>query len=207
MDHLGLLEVEVLAMAAALGTKDAAQPVAACPGWTLRELTGHLVGVHRWARAALDSQTPPAYDEPTVDGDLAAAYEEAAAALTHRLEELPPSHPCWTFDKADRTAAFWRRRQLLEVAVHRYDVAPYAVADEVALEGIEEVMTFFAPRQVSTGRTTLPEGRLVVATGDRQWTLGDGDTTASVTGTPAQVFLRLWGRGEELPEGWTGLTP
>ena len=184
-----------------------ATPVPACPGWTLRELTGHLVGVHRWARAALDSNTPPAYDEPTVDGDLAEAYFNASQDLMSRLREIPPNHPCWTFDKANRTAAFWMRRQLHEVAVHRYDVAPYALTHEVALDGIEEVMTFFAPRQVSTGRMTLPEGRLVVATGDRQWTLGLGDTVASVTGTPAQVLLQLWGRGQPLPDGWTGLTP
>lgn len=195
-------------MAAVLGTHDPDQPVGACPGWTLRELTGHLVGVHRWARAALDSDTPPAYDEPLITGDdLAGAYEQAAAELTYRLEELPPDHACWTFERANRTAGFWTRRQLHEVAVHRHDVAPYDLADDVALDGIDEVLTFFAPRQVSTGRTTLPDRRLVVAAGGRQWTLGRGEAADAVSGSPAEVLLRLWGRGEPLPDGWTALTP
>ena len=194
-------------MAAALGTADLGQPVIACPGWTLRELTGHLIGVHRWARAALDSDTPPAYDEPDVEQDIARAYEQAAAALLSRLRELPASHACWTFDRGNRTCAFWRRRQLHEVAIHRYDVAPYDIDEDVALDGIDEVMTFLAPRQVFIGRTTLPEGRLVVATGERQWTLGHGDRVATVTGTPDQVLLQLWGRGKPLPSGWSRLTP
>jgi uncharacterized protein (TIGR03083 family) len=207
VDHLGLLEGEVLAMKQALLHIDPATPVPACPGWTLRELTGHLMGVHRWVRNALDSDGPPLYDEPVLEGDLSEAYFDASQDMVARLRELPASHPCWTFDRGNRTAGFWIRRQLHEVAMHRYDVAPYAQTDEVALDGIDEVMTFFAPRQVSAGRTTLPDGRLVVATGEHQWTLGHGDTVALVTGAPQQVLLQLWGRGAALPEGWSALTP
>ncbi len=207
LDHLLLLEGEVLAMAAALGTHDPDQPVVACPGWTLRDVTGHLIGVHTWARAALDSPGPPPYDEPRVEGgadELARAYEQAAAALMARLRELPPSAPAWTFDKTNRTAGFWSRRQVHEVALHRWDVAPYVLGEALARDGIDEVLTFFAPRQVSRG--LVPPGRLELCLPDEMIGFGQGEVTR-VEGTCADVLLRLWGRGEPLPDGWAGLTP
>ena len=110
MDHLALLEGEVVAMTAALRAADPWAPVQACPGWTVRELAGHVTGVHRWALAALNSDTPPSYDEKPVDGDLAEGYAAAGQDLLAALTALPPDHPCWTFDKANQTASFWRRR-------------------------------------------------------------------------------------------------
>ena len=196
------LEGEVLAMASAIGLADPAAPVPACPGWTVRDLVTHLVAVHVWARAALDTDTPPPYDEKVLGPELAEEYFAASQDLMARLRELPGSHPCWTFDKANRTAAFWQRRQLHEVAVHRWDVSPYTLTDEVALDGIDEVVTFFAPRQVSLGRTVLPAGSLHVSTAGREWRVGTGSPGATLTGTASDVLLRLWRRREPLPGAW-----
>lgn len=192
-------------MTAALGSADLGAAVSACPGWSVADLATHVTAIHRWALAALESTSPPVYDESPAP-DPVAAYAEAGRALVERLRALPADAPAWTFDRANRTASFWARRQVHELSVHRWDVAAYDVSDEVAVDGVDEVMTFFAPRQVALGRTQLPGGALVVRTGDRTWALGEGAATV-VEGPPAEVLLGLWGRGQPLPEGWSGLTP
>ncbi|MCU1596102.1 MAG: hypothetical protein JWO12_3494 [Frankiales bacterium] len=206
MDDLSLLEHEVEQMSTALGGADPAREVEGCPGWTIAELTAHLTAVHRWATAALETTTPPPYDEAPAD---AAAYTEAAQAMLARLRQLPADHPCWTFDKQNPTAGFWRRRQKLEVAVHRWDVAPYAISDEVAIDGIDEVLGFFLPRQVHLGRTTLPDGTLTLVSPSRTWTVGQGGDQSVLEGSPADLLLAVYQRGNRLPGAWgeTPLTP
>jgi uncharacterized protein (TIGR03083 family) len=207
VDHLAVLEGEVAAMTAALAAADPATPVEACPGWTVRELGGHITGVHRWVLAALDGDGPPPYDE-TPQADPVAAYDAAAQSLVARLRELPTDHPCWTFDRSNPTASFWRRRQVHEVSVHLWDVAPYELTDAVAEDGIDEVLDFFLPRQVKAGRTTLPAGTLELRTPHRSWTVGEGPATV-VEGSASELLLALWGRGRRLPDPWAGagLTP
>ena len=193
MDHLVVLEGEVAAMAAALGAAAPDRAVVPCPGWTVRDLTHHLTAVHRWVLAALRNEGTPPYDEsvPATPDD----YATAAGELVERLKGLPADAPCWTFNRDDRTATFWRRRQLHEVSIHRWDVEEHAIDPGVAADGIEEVLTFFLPRQLATGRTSLPPGRVVLDAGDRQWALVDGDgPQAVVRADPATLNLLLWGR-------------
>ena len=208
MDHLALLEGEVVAMADALRDADPAQPVPACPGWTVRELAAHVTGVHRWVLKALDNNGPPPFDETPDDGDLAARYAEAAQAMVQRLRELPKDAPAWTFNKNDGTAGFWHRRQLHEVAIHRWDAQPYVLDDAIATDGIDEVFDFFVPRQLTRGSLTLPAERLTLTTGDRTWHLGEGPETA-VEGKASDLLLMLWQRSRTLPGTWaqTPLTP
>jgi uncharacterized protein (TIGR03083 family) len=193
MDHLALLEAEVAATAAALRAADPAAPVPACPGWAVQELTNHLTAVHRWVLLALRNEGSPPYDEtvPATPDD----YADVAGAMVERLRELPADAPCWTFDRDNRTASFWRRRQLHEVCVHRWDVEQHDLEPAVAADGIDEVVGFFLPRQVALGRTTLPPGRLVLDAGDRSWTLTDGDGPSAVVSADAGTLdLLLWGR-------------
>lgn len=207
MDYLALLESEVVAMTAALRATPQDRPIAACPGWTVRELTAHVTGVHRWAMAAVQStEAPPTYNESVVDGDLVESYAEAGAAMLEMLGQVRADQPCWTFNRADRTAGFWQRRQLNELSVHRWDVAAYEVTDEVATDGIDEVFSFFLPRQLATGRATLPAASLQLLSPGKSWLIGEGPATI-VEGSPHELLLRLWGRGERLPEPWQQLTP
>jgi uncharacterized protein (TIGR03083 family) len=208
MDHLAILTDEVAAMTAALRTTPQSRAVAACPGWTVRELTAHITGVHRWAEAALGTTTaPPPYDESVPDGsDLVDTYAEVARSMLAALGRFPADHPCWTINRHDQTAGFWQRRQLHELSIHRWDLTPHRVTDEVATDGIDEVVDFFLPRQVKTGRTSLPEQTLVLASPSRTWRIGKGPETV-VEGSAGDLLLRLWGRNEPLPAPWTQLTP
>lgn len=208
MDHLALLEGEVARMVQAVRDADLAAPIASCPGWTAADLVAHLTGVHRWVLAALDDAGPPAYDE-TPQPDPVGDYERHATALLDRLRAVSPDTPAWTFDRHNRTAGFWRRRQLHEVSVHRWDLQPYVLDREVAEDGVDEVLDFFLPRQVGSGRTTLPEGTLRLVSPERAWAFGDGRPVQTAQGTASDLALGLWGRVElDLgPWGAAKLTP
>jgi uncharacterized protein (TIGR03083 family) len=193
IDHLALLEGEVVAMAAALRAADLSAPVPACPGWAVQDLANHITAVHRWVRLALDDTGSPPYDEAVVSSPD--DYEAVATDLVATLASLPADAPCWTFNRDDRTAGFWRRRQLQEVSIHRYDVDGHEIAEDVAEAGITEVVEFFLPRQLATGRTTVPEGGLALASPRATWTLLPGDEPlATVRGSAADLNLLLWGR-------------
>jgi uncharacterized protein (TIGR03083 family) len=196
-------------MVGALRDADLAAPVTACPGWTVRELAAHVTGIHRWARQALDSVGPPPYEETPDETDPVGAYERAATDMLTRLQELPADAPAWTFDKFDHTAGFWRRRQLHEVAVHRWDVAPYRLATDLAEDGVDEVLDFFLPRQLALRRAELPAGTLRLISPERAWAFGDGRPVQTAQGTASDLLLGLWRRVDLDLGAWggTALTP
>lgn len=179
-------------MAATLRAEDPSRPVPSCPGWTIADLTTHLTAVHRWARGALRHEGPPPYDETPATAE---DYAASAADLVGALRALDEDAPCWTFNRDDPTAGFWRRRQLQEVSIHRWDVAQHAIDPVVAAAGIDEVVTFFLPRQLATGRATVPGGTVVLDDGTQSWALVAGDGPhAVVRATAPELNLLLWGR-------------
>lgn len=206
MDHLSLLEREVEATAAALAGSDPEAPVPACPGWTVRDVAQHVTTLHRWVRLALDSCEMPPFKEVAAEPDaaaIAAAYADSGADMLARMRELPVDHSCWTFDKTNPTAGFWHRRQLHELSIHRFDITPYTLADDVASDGIDEALDFLLARMLHTGRATLPEGALQLVSDDRTWSIGEGEPVAVAQGSAADLLLSLWGRGDLLPAPWS----
>ena len=87
---------------------------------------------------------------PTDEAELLAWFDEGAEALVTTLAGIEPDAPAWNFAGATPTAAFWRRRQAVETAVHRWD-AEHAVGtaspvdDQLAADGIDEFLTVLAP--------------------------------------------------------------
>jgi uncharacterized protein (TIGR03083 family) len=201
-EHLTLLEAEVSGMTRALAAADPDAPVEACPGWSVRDLVVHLTAIHRWATAALDQTDLPAFTEVPVGDDLAQAYADASGPLVNRLRELPEDQVCWTFHPDDRTASFWRRRQLHEIAVHRWDVAAFPMDPAVAADGVDEALTLFVPRMVKAGRATMPEGSLELVSAESTWALGEGEPAHRVEGSAEDLLLALWGRKDLLPPAW-----
>jgi uncharacterized protein (TIGR03083 family) len=172
----------------------------------VRDVANHLTAIHHWVVAALDDQGAPAYDEHEL-ADPVGDYERAASAMLSRLGALPEDAPAWTFDKFNRTAGFWRRRQLHEVGIHRWDVAPYVLPTAVAEDGIDEVLDFFLPRQIALGRKELPEGTLRLLSLEREWAFGDGRPVVTCQGTASDLLLGLWGRLPQDRGPWGQLTP
>jgi uncharacterized protein (TIGR03083 family) len=193
MDHLAALEGEVAAMAAALRAADLGAAIPWCPGWVVQDLCNHLTAVHRWVLLALRDEGPPPYDESVHSSPD--DYESVSQELVRRLHEVGPDAACWTFNRDNPTAGFWRRRQLQEVSIHRWDVDQHVLDASIAADGVAEVVDFFLPRQLRAGRTTLPSGRLVLEAGDASWTLIEGDGPSAVVSSDASTLnLLLWGR-------------
>ena len=172
----------------------------------MTDLAHHLGGIHRWARTAV-VEGPS--DERTVDApsDRAALvdwFRAGASALTETLRATDPATPCWTFGPRPRVAAFWFRRQAHETVLHAHDAAASQGAagpldPELALDGVDEVVTMFFPaRSGSAGpprsRCRWPRpggGRAVAPPGDDDPT---SDPAATVSGPAEAVLLLLWHR-------------
>jgi hypothetical protein len=135
--------------------------------------------------------------------------------------------------------AFWARRQCHETTIHAVDalsaaLGRYPKADdtwidpELALDGIDELLTGFITRSKSRLRTEEPMSIAVRPTdADRAWlvhvadqpavterlsTRGDVEADVVLQGPAVALYLTLWNRSDEVvPEGewdiWTEGSP
>lgn len=198
-DYLRHLRADADAVLAIVERGDLSSPVAACPGWTLRQLVEHLGGVHRWATAIVRSGQAQQLGEGPL-GDLWPWFAEGADGLLTALSGVDPAAPCWSFT-SERTYGFWVRRQALETAVHRWDTEravgePGRIDPSLAADGVAEVVELLAPRQVRLERIPPLTAALelqAVDTGGR-WVLGEGPVSGSVTGPAELLLLLLWHR-------------
>lgn len=211
---LGHLVDRQAAFAAVLRDGDLDAPVPTCPGWTLTRLAWHLGTVHRWAAGAVEQGRPVELEEsgPTDREDLVGWYVEGAAGLVDLLRATDPAAEVWTFGPKPRTARFWSRRQAHETAMHVEDAALATgaalppLAPDLAVDGVDEVVTMFAPRQVRLQRIsplTRSLALLPAEAGGTRWVLaGDGATPsddlpaaeATVRGPAEQLVRLLWRR-------------
>lgn len=205
-DWLALLRTHTEQFAAVVASGDPDAPVVHCPGWTLRDLADHLGGVHQWAAHAVVAGTPDLDPEPAT-GDLAAWYRGHAAHLLEVLAGRPADAPAWALDPANRTAGFWRRRQVHEVRLHLWDAqraggepTPYDAA--LAWDGVLEVQEVVYPRQVRLERIEPLPSRLELVATDGPWRTGLGDGEPVEVHAAAEALLRLlWHRADPAAEG------
>ena len=139
-----------------------ARAVPACPGWTLEQLFGHLGSIERWAAAVVREGTFVAEPAPPAEG-AAAWFLEGTAPFIETMSALDPEKPCWNFGPPPRKAGFWLRRQAHEHAVHLIDASQAlgleipALGEDFLLDGVDEVLAMFAPRQVRLDRMPHPD--------------------------------------------------
>jgi uncharacterized protein (TIGR03083 family) len=187
---------------------DLSAVVSSCPGWTVYDLVTHLGGIHRWAAAAtrtpFDGRAPDDPEEPQGldSADLASWYGATAAELVETLS-ADPDRSCWTLGPP-HTVQFWRRRQLHETALHRWDLQnalrqPARMDVDVALDGVDEVLDTMLPRQLRLQRIEESSRwvRLQVDGRSRVLALSasrDAEPVATVTADAFTVLLLLWGR-------------
>jgi uncharacterized protein (TIGR03083 family) len=150
-------------------------------------------------------------------------FADGVAELLDTLRSVAPDVPAAVFLRdAPAPRHFWARRQAHETTIHAVDAlagalrrvpttAEAAVDVDVAVDGIDELLTGFLPR----GRSGLADGApltvaVVPTDADRAWTCsvagGQLVTTrehaagaeAVLSGTAAQLYLGLWNRGSEI---------
>lgn len=206
------------------GAVDLMGDVPTCPGWTVADLLHHLGGVHRWAtgfvrgtgRQPEDGDLEPFVGGWPPDEHLAEWLREGHADLVDALRTAPDDLDTWTFMAAPSPRAFWARRQAHETAIHRVD-AETAAGDVTgfpiafAVDGIDELLTGFAPRALELHHIDRPRLMAVDATdADATWlvslnpngisTRADVDEApdASIGGTASSLYRYLWNRGGEI---------
>jgi uncharacterized protein (TIGR03083 family) len=217
--HLDALAAEADRYTAAIERADPDAPVPSCPDWTVRDLVRHTSGVQRWATRVVRERSPGPIDEEleTIAGgwpddrDLAPWYRAGHLLLVDALRAAPDDLECWSFLKAPSPLVFWSRRQLHETTIHRVDaeLATGVVTNvpvDVAVDGIDELLTGFLPRRSSRLRPETTRTIAVRATdADAAWlvTAGpDGATTERtaadadvvVEGRAADLYLLVWNR-------------
>lgn len=205
-------------------------PVPTTPDWTVRRLVAHQGMVHRWATATVRglAAAPEVLEQEGIDAAdpldwLADGAIELVTALVQAPEDLEA--PVFLADAAT-PREFWARRQCHETTIHAVDAAaaylgrlPRAadvswISDEVALDGIDELLTGFLPRPRSRLRSSEPH-RIVVLpdAAGVAWTVDVGPTSAVTTridpaagpdgdtllgGSAVALYLTLWNRGDEV---------
>lgn len=204
MDWIDELDRATGSFAALLETADLDAEVPACPGWTLTDLADHLGGVHQWAAHAVVAGNPEG-DPPPAPRERAALvewYRTHSGDLVRLLDESGPDAPAWTFGAEPHTTAFWRRRQVHETVMHLWDgQASQGLSPDldpaIALDGLDELVDVFYPRQVRLGRTDpLPAGLGLVprdAPGQPGLVIGPSPEV-SLEGTASTLLLLLWHR-------------
>ena len=59
IDYVAAVRREAVALSAVAHAGPLDAPVAACPGWDVARLVGHVGSVHRWATVAVLTGAPP----------------------------------------------------------------------------------------------------------------------------------------------------
>ena len=213
-----------------------AAPVPTTPGWSVRRLVAHQGMVHRWAAATLRGEvaTETRWEhEGATSADPLEWLRDGAIEVVSAIVSAAEDVDAMVFlADAGTPRQFWARRQCHETTVHAVDALSAALgrhpsaadadwlAPEVALDGIDELLTGFLPRPVSRLRSdeprriavrpsgspsawvvTVSEGPPVTVRTDR----GEGaDGDILLEGDPVALYLTLWNRSDELSPtgGW-----
>jgi uncharacterized protein (TIGR03083 family) len=197
------------------------------PDWDVRRLVAHQGMVHRWATAKLlggrvdvDAVEREGLDTP----DPVAWLRDGGRVLVETIEAAPDDvvAPVFLAD-APPPRQFWARRQCHETTIHAVDalsaeLGRYPTADdtriepELAVDGIDELLTGFLPRPFSRLRSEEPmtiavlpedaEQRWLVALSSQQPVtargLGDDEADVVLRGSAVALYLTLWNRSDEV---------
>ncbi len=202
-------------------------PVPTTPDWDVRRLVAHQGLVHRWATAAIlgEEIDDAAVERQGIDAaDPVAWLREGGEGLVEAVKAAPDDLEALVF-LADAPPAkrFWARRQCHETTIHAVDalaaeLGRYPRAEdtwierELALDGIDELVTGFLPRPRSRLRSPdpltvaiLPDdapARWLVTVHQRPPVTerGQGDDGADIVirGGAVALYLTLWNRSDEL---------
>lgn len=206
--------------AVAAGQLEAAVPP--CPGWDVTDLVTHTGEVyhHKVACTLLGRRpTDEEYEHGPADGqDLLEWFRSAHTTLLETLGNRAADAHSFTWYDPDQTVGFWLRRMAQESVVHRVDAESAsdqvtAAADDLAVDGIDEVLHLFLSYAIGEDPEEELDPHLgqslLVRTGPWAWhvavdftdpadriplTRSARPAKATVSGEPSELLLWLWGR-------------
>jgi uncharacterized protein (TIGR03083 family) len=225
--HLAALGEAVDAFAASAASAGLDTAVPTTPDWDVRRLVAHQGLVHRWATATILGQRidDEAVEREGLASDDAVTWlREGAERLVRTIRGAPDDLDALVFlADAPPPKWFWARRQCHETTIHAVDAlsavlgrypraADTWIGRDVALDGIDELLTGFLPRPRSRLRAddpmtiaVLPEDAaqrwLIALSSQAPVTargLGDEDADVVLRGSAVALYLTLWNRSDEV---------
>jgi len=225
--HLDGIREALDAFATHATTAGLSAPVPTTPDWDVRRLVAHQGLVHRWATAIVLGEE---IDDDIVEregldsGDPVGWLRDGAERLVVAISAAPDDLDALVFlVDAPPARRFWARRQCHETTIHAVDalsaaVGRYPRADdtwisrELALDGIDELLTGFMPRPRSRLRSDDPTTIAVLPDdADVRWTVtvtqrppttvrdaSPDDADIVLRGSAVALYLTLWNRSDEL---------
>jgi uncharacterized protein (TIGR03083 family) len=199
-------------------------PVPTCPDWTVRQLIAHQGMVHRWATAELRGEkSNPSMQEGLEVKDPITWLHDGGLTLVETLDSVPDDVEALVFlNDAPPPRSFWARRQCHETTIHAIDALASSlgrpvraedtwISREIALDGIDELLTGFVTRKRSPLRAETPT-TFVVRPRDAgmRWTVNVSSEPAVterrdhehadvvLEGSAVALYLALWNRSEEI---------
>jgi len=189
-------------------------PVPTTPDWTVHQLVAHQGMVHRWAAAMVRGEhiDPDAIElEGRSAPDPLDWLRDGAIEVVQAIHDAPDDLDVLVFLRdAPPARRFWARRQCHETTMHAVDalsaaLGRYPKADDtwidtdLALDGIDELLTGFITRSKSRLRSEEPMTILVEPTdSDRAWLVHVSDQPAV---TDRVVSIRASSLGTTRPTG------
>ncbi len=211
-DDVGRITADAAAIAEVVAASPGAE-VGCYDGWTVTRLAAHVGQIHRWVTGIVEqrvsSRPSTPYAEPPAGDDMAAWVVAGAEPLVAALADGDPQDAVWTISRTDRTLGFWRRRMVLETALHRWDAEDAArrspvVSPAVAAAGVLETLDVYLAQRLDGADVRGDGERVAVVTTDTEdaWTLslspeavrfeeGADDVDAVVRGTALDLWLLL----------------
>jgi hypothetical protein len=205
--HLEGLRSAMVALVRYADRAGLAAPVPTCPGWTVRDLVAHVGAAHRSTAGMLRGESEPVV-EP-MSGDPMEWLRDGAIELVEAITRSPQE--------------FWARRACHQTTLRAVDAlaavfgrppeaAETWIATDIAVDGVDEVLTGFATRPTSRLRSD-EESVLVAAPDDVPdwWLVRVGPHPAvaqhgvgprpevpvadwELGGTAVGLYLALWDR-------------
>ncbi|MBO0828186.1 MAG: maleylpyruvate isomerase family mycothiol-dependent enzyme [Streptosporangiales bacterium] len=197
-------------------------PVPSCPGWTVDDLAEHVAYVYGHKVVCILEQRPPESWPPArPEGDVLDWLRGSRDRLVAEFESHRPGDPSYTPHAPDQTVGYWYRRMALETAVHRVDAelaagTPSPVADDLAVDGVDEILDVFLSRDWSGDPQPGSAASVELLTGGGAWEVAllpdsvvcspptGRDVEATVEGAPSELLLWLWGRAPDSAVRVTG---
>lgn len=208
---------------AASAARDLTAPVPFCHDWAVADVVKHVAEVYEHKIAAIERQGerpdpwPPKWPEGR---DALDWFGDARERLLGALAHADPGATAWTWWPPNQTAGFWVRRMTQETAVHRVDVeaatgTASAIDNELALDGIDEVLMVMLAGDWSVDPQPHLTGTVDVTADDRLWQVTMTSTEvevgprgrppdATVSADPSTLLLWLWGRAADSEVEITG---
>jgi len=225
--HLAAIREAVDAFATSATTAGLEAPVPTTPDWDVRRLVAHQGLGHRWATGRLlgDELDPDAVEHEGLVAEDPVAWLRVGAERLVRAIEAAPDELEALVSLADSPTPkhFWARRQCHETTIHAVDAlsaelgrypraADTWIGADVALDGIDELLTGLLPRPHSRVRAEEPMTIAVLPEdADERWLvavsrqvpvttrgLGDDEADVILRGPAIALYLTLWSRSDEI---------